>query len=113
MIFLFKQTLRDIILLLHDIAGIVMKIEEWKALCRKYKNYKTLNTILESVDSIVVIGATLFSITLSVTGFGLMISPISAEISCNLSLGNKVLHTLAINKHNKHKKLHGKDQQTI
>ena len=81
--------------------------------CRKYRNYKTLNTILESVDSIVIIGATSFSITLSVTGVGLMISPISAEISCTLSLVNKVLHTLVINKHNKHKKLHEKDQQTI
>ena len=34
---------------------------------KKYKNYKTLNTILESADSIVIIGATLTSITLSIT----------------------------------------------
>ena len=40
---------------------------------KKYKNYKTLNTILESVDSIVIIGATSTSITLSVTGVGLII----------------------------------------
>ena len=111
--FLFQQNLRDIILIFHDIAGIDMIIEEWKSLCRKYKNYKTLNTILVSVDSIVIIGATSFSITLSVTGVGLMISPTSAEVSCTLSLGNKVLHTLAINKHNKHKKLQEKDKQTI
>ena len=32
---LFKQTLRDIILLFHDIAGLDMKLEEWKQLCRK------------------------------------------------------------------------------
>ena len=32
---LFKQTLRDIILLFHDIAGLDMHLEEWKQLCRK------------------------------------------------------------------------------
>ena len=70
---------------------------------KKYKNYKTLNTILESVDSIVIIAATSTSITLSVTGFGMIILPISAGIACGLSLGNKVLHKLIKNKYNKNK----------
>ena len=65
---------------------------------KKYKNYKTLNTVLESLESIVIIGATSTSITLSVTGFGLIILPISAGIACILSLGNKILHKLIINK---------------
>ena len=34
-IILFKQTLRDIILLFHDIAGLDMNLEEWKQFCRK------------------------------------------------------------------------------
>ena len=39
-IFLFKQTVRGIILIFHDIAGLDMNIEEWKRLCRKdWKNY--------------------------------------------------------------------------
>ena len=59
---------------------------------KRYKNYKTLNTILEFVDSIVIIAATSTSITLSVTGIGLIVLPISAGIACGLSLGNKVLH---------------------
>ena len=76
-----------------------------------YKNYKTLNTILESVDSIVIIRATSTSITLSITGIGLIILPISAGIACSLSLGNKVLHKLIIKKYNvynckKHHKWH-------
>ena len=79
---------------------------------KKYKNYKTLNTILESVDSIVIIGATSTSITLSITGIGLIILPISARIACALSLGNKVMHKLIINKYNKNKKQYEKDQQT-
>ena len=80
---------------------------------KKYKNYKTLNTILESVDSIVIIGATSTSITLSITGICLIILPISAGIVCTLSLGNKVLHKLIINKYNKYKKQYERDQQTI
>ena len=80
---------------------------------KKYKNYKTLNTILESVDSIVIIGATSTSITLSITGIGLILLPISAGIACTLSIGKKVLHKLIINKYNKYKKQYERDQQTI
>ena len=80
---------------------------------KKYKNYKTLNTILESADSIVIIGATSTSITLSITGIGLIILPISAGIACGLSLGNKKLHKIIINKYNKYKKQYERDQQSI
>ena len=80
---------------------------------KRSKNYKTLNTILESVDSIVIIATTSTSITLSITGFGLIILPISAGIACTLSSGNKVLHKLIINKYNKYKKQQERDQQTI
>ena len=80
---------------------------------KRYKNYKTLNTVLESVDSIVIIAATSTSITLSVTGVGLNILPISAGIACTLSLGNKILHKLIKNKYNKYKKQYERDQNTI
>ena len=80
---------------------------------KRYKKYKTLNTILESLDSIVIIGATSTSITLSVTGVGLIVLPISAGIACTLSLCNKILHKLIINKYNKNKKHYERDQQTI
>ena len=79
---------------------------------KRYKIYKTLNTVLESVDSIVFIAATSTSITLSVTGVGLIILPISAGIACTLSLGNKILHKLIINKYNKYKKRYERDQNT-
>ena len=75
---------------------------------KRYKNYKTLNTVLESVDSIVIITATSTSITLSITGTGLIILPISAGYACTLSL-----HKLIINKYNKYKKQYEGDQHTI
>ena len=34
-IFLYKQSQRDIILLFHGIAGMDINLEEWKQLCRK------------------------------------------------------------------------------
>ena len=80
---------------------------------KRYKNYKTLNTVLESVDSIVIIAATSTSITLSITGIGLIVLPISTGIACGISLGNKILHKLIINKYNKYKKLYERDKQTI
>ena len=80
---------------------------------KRYKDYKSLNTVLESVDSIVIIAATSTSITLSVTGIGLIVLPISASIACVLSLGNKIIHKLIINKYNKYKKLYERDQNTI
>ena len=80
---------------------------------KRYKNYKTLNTILESVDTIVIIGSTTTSVTLSVTGVGLIVVPISAGVAWTLSLGNKILHKLILNKYNKYKKQYERDQQTI
>ena len=80
---------------------------------KRYKNYKTLNAVLESVDSVVIIGATSTSITLSITGIGLIILPISAGIACGLSLGNKIIPKIIINKYNKDKKLYERDQNTI
>ena len=79
---------------------------------RRYKKHKTLNTVLESVDSFIIIGATSASITLSITGIGLIVLPISAAIACTLSLGNKVLRKLIINKNIKFKKQYEKNQLT-
>ena len=70
-----------------------------------------MNTILESVDSVVIIAATSTSITLPIIGIGLNILTISAGIACTLSLCNKILHKLIINKYSKYKKLYERDQQ--
>ena len=79
---------------------------------KRHKTFKTLNTVVEPLDSIIIIGATSNSITLSITGVGLIILPMSAGIACTLSLGNKVLHKLMINKYNKYKEQYKGDQQT-
>ena len=80
---------------------------------KRFENYKTLNKTLESVDSIIIIRSTSSSITLSNTGSGLIILPITAGKACTLSLANKVVHKLIKNKYNKYKKQYERDQKTI
>ena len=55
---------------------------------------------MKSVDSIVIIGATSTSVTLSIAGFGMVIVPISTGIACGLSLCNKILHEMVMKKYN-------------
>ena len=80
---------------------------------RKYKKYRTLTVILKSFDTIVIIATKSTSITLSVTGIGLIAKPISTATACGLSITNKVLYEIVRQKDNKYKKLYEKDQQTI
>ena len=112
-----EKKINDVISFNNHVNNIKEMISYFKDKNHKskkiYKNYKTLNTILESIDSIVIIGPTSTSITLAVTGVGLIILPISAGIACTLSLGKKNLHKFIINKYNKYKKLYERDQNTI
>ena len=66
---------------------------------KKNKNFKTVITILKSLDSSINFGATFTFKSLSIIGIKLNILPISAGVACTLSIGNKVLHKLIINKY--------------
>ena len=50
---------------------------------------------------------------LSVTGIGLIAIPISTATACGLSITNKVLYEVVMQKYSKYKKQYEKDQQTI
>ena len=80
---------------------------------KKYKKYKAMTTILKSFDTFVIIATTSSSFTLSLRGIGLIVIPISTASACALSIGNKVIYEMIINKYNKYEKQHEKDQQTI
>ena len=80
---------------------------------KRYKNYEAMTTILKSFDTIVIIATTSSSISLSLTGFGLIVVPISSSIVCGLSITNKVLYEIVMQKYNKYKKLYERNQQTI
>ena len=80
---------------------------------KQSKKYKTTTKTLKSFDTIVIIATTFSSITLSVIGIGLTATPISAATACGLSIGNKVIYEIVMQKYNKYKKPYDKDQQTI
>ena len=80
---------------------------------KKYKKYKTITIILKSFDTFVIIATTSSSITLSLTGIELIVIPISTASASALSIGNKVLYEVIINKYKKYKKQYERGQQTI
>ena len=53
------------------------------------------------------------SVTLSVTGIGLISTPISAATAIGLSVSKKVIYEIVMQKYNSYKKQYEKDQQTI
>ena len=87
-----------------------MKKNKSKKNCKKSK---TLTTKLKSIDTFVIIAKTSSSITLSLTGIGLILIPISTESACSLSVGNKVIYEIIMQNYNKYKKVYEKDQPTI
>ena len=70
---------------------------------KKFKKYKTLTTRLKSFDTFVIIATTSSSIMLSLTGIGLMAVPLSGSIACGLTISNKILYEIVIQKNNKYK----------
>ena len=70
----------------------------------KYKNCETLTAILKSFDTLVIVATASSSITPNLTGFGLIVIPISTAIACRFSVSNKVIYEVIINKYKKKQK---------
>ena len=51
-----------------------------------------------SVDTVFINRATSTSVILMVSGVSLIVLPILAAVACDLSLGNKILHKIIMNK---------------
>ena len=66
-----------------------------------YKKYKTITTILKSIDTFVINATTSSSITLSLTRISLVVIPLSTASACALPIGNKVIYEIIIKKYNK------------
>ena len=72
-----------------------------------------MSIILKIVNSFVNIASTSSSITLSLTGLGLIILPFSTGIACSLSLCSKTLPEVFLDKYKKYKKQYKKAEHTI
>ena len=66
----------------------------------KHKKYKNITTMIKSFDTIDFIATTTSSITLSLTGIGLLAIPISTATACGFSTGKKKVYEV-IKKNNK------------
>ena len=48
----------------------------------KYTKYKLINNIINSTDGLIIIGTTSAFVTLSITGVGIIVVPITAGVGC-------------------------------
>ena len=55
---------------------------EEKKYKQKYNKYKLINNLINSLDGIIVIGTISASISLSITGVGIIVVPITAGVGC-------------------------------
>ena len=65
---------------------------------KKYKDYKALTKRLESFDTFVITTTTSSSITLSLTGIVSINIRISSARTCWLTVGNKVIYEIVMQK---------------
>ena len=49
---------------------------------KKYTKYKLINNIINSTDGLMILGTTSASVTLSITGVGIIVVPITAGVGC-------------------------------
>ena len=68
---------------------------------------------MESVDTYAIIGSTATSVTLPITGIGLLILHMNAGSVCSISIAKKVLQNKTLKRYNNCEKQYRKDQQTI
>ena len=55
---------------------------EEKKYKQKYTKCKLINNIITSTDGLIIIGTTSASVTLSITGVGIIVVPITAGVGC-------------------------------
>ena len=72
-----------------------------------------MTTLLKSFDTLDIIAKTSSLIALGLMGIGLIVIPISTETACGLSVGNKVIYEININKCNNYQKQDEGDQLNI
>ena len=64
-----------------------MEEEKYK---QKYTKYKLINNLIHSLDGIIVIRTTSTSVTLSITGVGIIVVPIAAGVGCATGILGKI-----------------------
>ena len=64
---------------------------ETKKYKKKCKTLKLVNTLVQGIDGVVVLGVTSTCITLSVTGVGLVVVPVASGVGAGLCILSKIV----------------------
>ena len=80
----FNNSIQNISLMMKDYE---MEEKKYK---QKYNKYKLINNLINSLDGIIVIGTTSASISLSITGVGIIVVPIAAGVGCTTGILVKI-----------------------
>ena len=80
---------------------------------KSLKRIKILNKIILSIDAITVVGVTSTSITLSLTGVGLLTIPIASGFAAGLCVSGKILHGYFCSIQTKNEKKHSLATKTL
>ena len=102
-----EKNLNDVNSFKNSINNIKEKITNFKdknyKSDKKYIKHETLSTILKSFDTFVIMATTSSSITLSLTEVDLIVIPIRSDIVCGLTITNKKLYEIVMEKYSKYK----------
>ena len=66
--------------------------QECKKYKKKSKTYKIINGLIQSIDGVLFLGVSSTAITISVTGVGLIVTPIASGIGAGVSIISKILN---------------------
>ena len=66
-------------------------IHESKKYKKLYSTFKRINLITHSLDTLLIIGVTSTTVTLSVTGVGLIVVPIAAGVGASITISSKLI----------------------
>ena len=73
----------------NSIQNIILMMKYYEMEENKYKKYtkcKLINNLINSTDGLIIIGTTSASVTLSITGVGIIVVPITAGVGCTTGI---------------------------
>ena len=95
--------------------SLMMKYYEMeeKKYKQKYTKYKLIKNLINSLDGIIVIGTTSASVTLSITGVGIIVVPITAGVGCATGILVKICSSYLKKKEQNYKLKYAIIQKTL
>ena len=86
---------------------------EEKKYKKKHIKYKLINNIINSTDGLLIIGTTSASVTLSITGVGIIVVPITAGVGCATDILVKICSSYLEKKEQNYKLKYAIIQKTL